>query len=56
VRQLAAHGTSCPRPVADAEGIVRDHHFGEGRYEESERVIQRLLGGPGAEAYVFTFG
>jgi len=28
----------------DAEGIVRDHHFGEGRYEESERVIQRLLG------------
>jgi thiol-disulfide isomerase/thioredoxin len=29
---------------ADAEGIIRDHHFGEGRYEESERVIQRLLG------------
>jgi hypothetical protein len=28
----------------DAEGIVRDHHFGEGRYEQSERVIQRLLG------------
>jgi thiol-disulfide isomerase/thioredoxin len=28
----------------DAEGIIRDHHFGEGRYEESERVIQRLLG------------
>jgi hypothetical protein len=23
---------------------VRDHHFGEGRYEQSERVIQRLLG------------
>jgi Thioredoxin like C-terminal domain len=28
----------------DAEGIVRDLHFGEGRYEQSERVIQRLLG------------
>jgi thiol-disulfide isomerase/thioredoxin len=27
----------------DADGVVRDHHFGEGRYEESERVIQRLL-------------
>jgi thiol-disulfide isomerase/thioredoxin len=28
----------------DAEGIIRDQHFGEGRYEESERGIQRLLG------------
>jgi thiol-disulfide isomerase/thioredoxin len=28
----------------DADGIVRDHHFGEGRYEQSERVIQQLLG------------
>jgi thiol-disulfide isomerase/thioredoxin len=28
----------------DADGVIRDHHFGEGRYEESERVIQRLLG------------
>jgi thiol-disulfide isomerase/thioredoxin len=28
----------------DTEGIIRDHHFGEGRYEQSERVIQRLLG------------
>jgi thiol-disulfide isomerase/thioredoxin len=28
----------------DAEGMIRDHHFGEGRYEQSERVIQRLLG------------
>jgi len=28
----------------DAEGVIRDFHFGEGRYEESERVIQRLLG------------
>ena len=28
----------------DREGVVRDHHFGEGRYEESERVVQRMLG------------
>src|SRR2546423_13313836 len=28
----------------DADGIIRDHHFGEGRYEQSERVIQELLG------------
>jgi thiol-disulfide isomerase/thioredoxin len=27
----------------DADGIVRDQHFGEGRYERSEHVIQRLL-------------
>jgi hypothetical protein len=28
----------------DADGAIRDHHFGEGRYEQSERVLQRLLG------------
>jgi thiol-disulfide isomerase/thioredoxin len=28
----------------DADGNIRDQHFGEGRYEQSERVIQRLLG------------
>jgi thiol-disulfide isomerase/thioredoxin len=28
----------------DAYGVIRDHHFGEGRYEQSERVIQQLLG------------
>jgi hypothetical protein len=28
----------------DADGIIRDHHFGEGRYEQSKRVIQGLLG------------
>jgi hypothetical protein len=28
----------------DTEGRIRDHHFGEGRYEQSERVIQGLLG------------
>jgi thiol-disulfide isomerase/thioredoxin len=29
---------------ADTDGIIVDQHFGEGRYEQSERVIQRLLG------------
>lgn len=28
----------------DLDGTVRDHHFGEGRYEQSERVLQQLLG------------
>ena len=28
----------------DADGVIRDHHFGEGRYEQSEQLIQRLLG------------
>jgi thiol-disulfide isomerase/thioredoxin len=27
----------------DTDGVVRDEHFGEGRYEQSERRIQRLL-------------
>lgn len=29
--------------LADAEGRIRYHHFGEGAYEESERAIQALL-------------
>ena len=29
--------------IADAQGRIRFHHFGEGGYEESERVIQQLL-------------
>jgi hypothetical protein len=28
----------------DREGVIRDQHFGEGRYEQSERELQRLLG------------
>ena len=28
----------------DQDGLIRDQYFGEGRYEQSERVIQRLLG------------
>jgi thiol-disulfide isomerase/thioredoxin len=30
--------------IADREGTIRHHQFGEGGYEEQERVIQRLLG------------
>ena len=29
---------------ADGGGVIRERHFGEGRYEQSERVIQGLLG------------
>jgi hypothetical protein len=28
----------------DRDGVIRDQHFGEGRYGQSERVIQELLG------------
>ena len=28
----------------DREGVIRHHHFGEGQYEQSEQVIQQLLG------------
>jgi thiol-disulfide isomerase/thioredoxin len=34
---------------ADAEGRIRHHQFGEGGYEDCERVIQRLLGEAGQE-------
>ena len=27
----------------DREGVIRDQHFGEGRYEQSEQLIQELL-------------
>jgi thiol-disulfide isomerase/thioredoxin len=30
--------------LVDREGVIRDQHFGEGRYGQSERVIQELLG------------
>jgi hypothetical protein len=30
----------------DRDGIIRDDHFGEGRYEQSERMIQRVLRAP----------
>jgi thiol-disulfide isomerase/thioredoxin len=28
----------------DPDGVIRDDHFGEGRYQESERILQALLG------------
>jgi len=34
--------------LADAQGQLRDHHFGEGRYDGSERVIQQLLAEAGS--------
>ena len=30
--------------IIDADGVIRDQHFGEGRYEQTEYTIQRLLG------------
>ena len=30
--------------LVDRDGAIRDRHFGEGRYAQSERTIQRLLG------------
>jgi thiol-disulfide isomerase/thioredoxin len=34
----------------DAEGRIRHHHFGEGEYDESEKVIQQLLAEAGHAA------
>jgi thiol-disulfide isomerase/thioredoxin len=34
--------------LADAQGRIRYHHFGEGEYEQSERTIQELLAEAGA--------
>jgi thiol-disulfide isomerase/thioredoxin len=35
--------------IADAEGRIRHHHFGEGGYEECEHVIQQLLRAAGRD-------
>jgi thiol-disulfide isomerase/thioredoxin len=35
--------------IADAEGRIRHHHFGEGGYAECEMVVQRLLRETGHE-------
>ena len=34
--------------IADAEGRIRHHHFGEGGYEECERVVQQAAPRSGA--------
>jgi thiol-disulfide isomerase/thioredoxin len=35
--------------IADAEGRIRHHHYGEGGYEECERVVQQLLRDAGGD-------
>jgi thiol-disulfide isomerase/thioredoxin len=35
----------------DRQGRVRQHHFGEGEYEQSEKVVQRLLGEAGGAGF-----
>ena len=46
--------------VADAQGRIRHHRFGEGGYEECERIIQRLVseagGGPVGDDLVSVAG
>ena len=37
--------------IADVEGRIRFHHFGEGDYERSELVIQQLLAEAGADGH-----
>jgi len=33
--------------IVDTQGRIRHHHFGEGKYEQSERIMQHLLGEAG---------
>jgi len=46
--------------IADAQGQIRHHRFGEGGYEECERIIQRLVseagGGPVGDDLVSVAG
>jgi thiol-disulfide isomerase/thioredoxin len=35
--------------IADAQGRIRHHQFGEGGYEECERIVQRLLRESGSD-------
>ena len=37
--------------IADAEGRIRYHHFGEGEYAMSEMVVQQLLLEAGVEGF-----
>ena len=37
--------------LIDAQGRIRDHQFGEGEYERSERAIQRLLSEAGVTGF-----
>lgn len=37
--------------LVDSKGRIRHHHFGEGEYQQSERVIQQLLAEAGAGGF-----
>jgi hypothetical protein len=37
--------------VADMDGRIRHHHYGEGGYDECERVVQRLLRDAGHDGF-----
>ena len=37
--------------IADADGRIRHHHYGEGGYEECERIVQRLLRDAGEDGF-----
>jgi thiol-disulfide isomerase/thioredoxin len=37
--------------LADADGRIRHHKFGEGEYDQSERVIQQLLSDAGSDDF-----
>ena len=37
--------------VADEQGRIRYHHYGEGEYEMSEMIVQQLLAGAGATGF-----
>ena len=41
--------------LADAEGQIRHHHFGEGEYAQTEMVIQQLLLDAGARTSIRTW-
>jgi thiol-disulfide isomerase/thioredoxin len=40
--------------LVDAQGRIRYHHFGEGEYEQSEMMIQKLLSAAGASGVAQT--
>ena len=46
---FAESNTGPPTYLIDGKGQIRHHHFGEGDYEQSERVIQDLLKENGAQ-------
>ncbi len=40
--------------IADAQGRIRYHHYGEGEYAMTEMVIQRLLIDAGATGFILS--